>query len=64
MASGGFWGLLGNRWCDIEVVVKNMSFAYTKEVREKLPESQIVYDRFHVHKLANEAINKLRRLVF
>jgi transposase len=63
-ALSGFWELLGRRWRDIYVVALDMSPAYTKAVIENLPNSQIVYDRFHVHKLANEAINKLRCSIF
>ncbi|MDR2436854.1 MAG: transposase [Endomicrobium sp.] len=58
MASVSFWELLGNRWRSIEAVAIDMSPAYKQAVRENLPESLIVYDRFYVHKLANEAINK------
>lgn len=38
-----------------------MSPAYTRAVRENLPEAAIVYDPFHVIKLFNEKLSELRR---
>ena len=45
----------------IEAVAMDMSKAYIKAVRTKLPKAAIVFDRFHVVKLMNEKLNDLRR---
>jgi len=39
----------------------DMSPAFTKGVREHLPEARITYDKFHIIKLINEAVDKVRR---
>jgi transposase len=38
-----------------------MSAAYRKAILEGLPNAKIVFDHFHVAKLANEALNEVRR---
>ncbi len=38
-----------------------MSNAYAAWLKEVLPDSEIVYDHFHVIKLMNERMDKLRR---
>jgi transposase len=59
---GGFFTELGpERAASIELVSIDMSAAYEKAVREALPDAQIVFDRFHVAKLANEAVTEVRR---
>jgi transposase len=45
----------------IKVVTMDMGAAYEKAVRDHLPEAEIVFDRFHVVKLANEAVDEVRR---
>jgi transposase len=45
----------------IKVVTMDMSQAYIKAVRERLPLAQIVFDRFHVQQLVNEAVEETRR---
>jgi transposase len=45
----------------IEIVTMDMSQAYQKAVRENLPNATIAFDHFHVAKLANEALNEVRR---
>ena len=45
----------------IEAVACDMSAAYWAAVLENLPEAAIVFDRFHIIKLANEKIDDLRR---
>ena len=45
----------------IEIVTMDMSAAYRKAVEESLPDAQIAYDHFHSAKLANEALNEVRR---
>lgn len=45
----------------IEAVAIDMWPAFIKAVGEKLPEADIVFDRFHVSKHLNEAVDKVRR---
>jgi transposase len=58
----GFFRLIGREACErIEIVTMDMSAAYQKAVRENLPGAQIAFDHFHIAKLANEALNEVRR---
>jgi transposase len=45
----------------IEIVTADMSAAFTKSIRDKAPKAEIVYDLFHVLKLASEAVDEVRR---
>jgi transposase len=45
----------------IEIVTMDMSAAYQKAVRETLPNATMAFDHFHIAKLANEALNEVRR---
>jgi transposase len=45
----------------IEIVTMDMSAAYRKAVTESLPGATIAFDHFHIAKLANEALNEVRR---
>lgn len=57
-----FFELIGREACDrIEIVTMDMSAAYRKAVLETLPNATIVFDHFHIAKLANEALNEVRR---
>jgi transposase len=56
-----FWEKLGRRKKRIKAVAIDMSAAFTKAVRENLPEGKLVYDHFHVVKLYNEKLSGLRR---
>jgi transposase len=57
-----FFELIGREACDrIEIVTMDMSAAYRKAVLETLPDATIVFDHFHIAKLANEALNEVRR---
>jgi transposase len=57
-----FFKALGEERCKaIRVVTMDMSGAYQKAVREKVPQAQIVFDRFHVQKLVSEALTETRR---
>lgn len=56
-----FFEELGPNTCEkIEAVSIDMSPAYQKAVRENLPNAAIVFDRFHVVKHINDALNRLR----
>lgn len=57
-----FFEQLGEQRCRaIEVVTMDMSEAYIAAVRQKVPQAQIVFDRFHVQKLVNTALDEARR---
>lgn len=45
----------------IEAVAIDMAGGYIKAVKEFLPEATLVFDRFHITKLMNEKLTKLRR---
>lgn len=47
----------------IRFVAIDLGQAYASWVRDKLPRAVIVYDHFHVIKLMNERINKIRRRI-
>ncbi len=58
----GFFESLDEEVCTaIEIVTMDMSQAYQKAVRESLPNATIAFDHFHIAKLANEALNEVRR---
>ena len=46
---------------NIQQISCDMSAAFIKGVEENLPEAAIVFDRFHVTKIINEAVDKIRR---
>jgi len=56
-----FWRRLRSSGARIEAVAMDMSPAYRQAVAEHLPQSAIVYDHFHVVKLLNDELSKLRR---
>lgn len=47
----------------VEAVAMDMSAAFVKAAKASIPlaEAKIVHDRFHIMKLANEAVDKVRR---
>lgn len=45
----------------IELVSIDMTGGYKKAIAEFLPEAQIIYDRFHVQRLASDALDAVRR---
>jgi transposase len=57
-----FFDALGpERSKKLEAVTIDMSGAYIKAVTEASPEAQIIFDRFHVQRLAHDALDKVRR---
>jgi transposase len=57
-----FFELLGDERCrEIEMVTIDLSAAFIKAVRERLPQAEIVFDRFHVQRLASDAVDEVRR---
>ena len=47
---------------NISQVSCDMSPAFIKGVRENLPEAEVTFDRFHLMKTLNDAVDKVRRL--
>lgn len=47
----------------VEAIAMDMSAAFVKSAKANIPlaETKIVHDRFHVMKLASEAVDKVRR---
>jgi transposase len=59
-----FFTLLGSEAAAaLETVTMDMAAGYEKVVRELAPQAEVVFDRFHVQKLASEALDELRRQV-
>lgn len=57
-----FFKLLGRDVCAaIDIATIDMSQAYEKAIREYLPNTTIAFDHFHIAKLANEALDEVRR---
>lgn len=57
-----FFAELGaERVATLEAVTIDMSGAYIKAVTEAAPKAEIVFDRFHVQRLAHEALDEVRR---
>lgn len=51
----------GGKKSNIKEVCMDMSPAYIEAAREQFPNASVTYDRFHVMKLANEALDTVRR---
>jgi len=59
---GAFFDALGEERCaELECVTMDMAGGYIKAVEERLPGAQIVFDRFHVQRLASDALDEVRR---
>ncbi len=57
-----FFDELGPERCaKLEAVTIDMSAAYIKAVTECTPEAQLVFDRFHVQRLVQDAVDEVRR---
>jgi transposase len=59
-----FWKRIRRNQVKIEAVAIDMSPAYISAVTNNLPQAQIVFDHFHVIKLYNDELSKLRRDVY
>ena len=58
----GFFDELGaERSAALEVVSVDMCQAYIDVVRERAPKAVLVFDRFHVQRLAHDALDEVRR---
>jgi len=57
-----FFERLGPETCAaIELVSIDLAASYRKAAKEKLPNAEIVFDRFHVQRLASDALDEVRR---
>jgi transposase len=57
-----FFDELGlERAAALETVSVDMSAAFTTAIKERCPNATIVYDRFHVQRLAHDALDQVRR---
>jgi len=59
-----FWKRLRASHAKIEAVATDMSPAYIDAVTTHLPDATLVFDRFHVIKLYNDKLSKLRRALY
>jgi transposase len=57
-----FFDELGSERCrKLEAVTIDMSGAYIKAVTECSPQAQLIFDRFHVQRLVQDAVDEVRR---
>ena len=57
-----FFAALGpERAAKLKGVTIDMSGAYIDAVRRRAPQAQIIFDRFHVQRLAQDAVDQVRR---
>jgi transposase len=56
-----FFDLLGDRKDSIRAVSIDMSGGYQQAIRENLPDAEICFDPFHVVRLAQRAVDQVRR---
>ena len=59
-----FWRRLRAARAKVQAVAIDMSPAYLSAVEKHLPQATVVFDRFHVVKLMNEKLTKLRRELY
>jgi transposase len=62
-ALDGFWRMVKKAGVKIEAVASDLSAAYISAVRENAPDAVYVFDHFHLVKLINEALDKVRRRI-
>lgn len=59
-----FFAELGPERCAaLRIVTIDMSKAYIQSVKAHAPEASIVFDRFHVQRLAHDALDQVRRAI-
>jgi transposase len=59
-----FWKRLRRAHAKVKAVATDLSAAYTKAVRDHLPNAIHVFDHFHVIKLYNDKLSAFRRQLF
>lgn len=61
-ALAGLFKHIGEPGCaQIKAATIDMAGGYKKAIREHLPNAQVVFDRFHVQRLASDAVDAVRR---
>jgi transposase len=59
-----FFQVLGlDRCFNIKAATIDMAAGYEKAIKEWLPQADLVFDRFHVQKLASDALDEVRRSI-
>lgn len=59
---GEFFDELGEDGCaELECVTIDLAAGFIKAIREHAPQAEIVFDRFHVQRLASDALDEVRR---
>ena len=56
-----FWKRMRKEGVSMRYVATNMSSAFVKSVRENVPDAIYVFDHFHVIKLMDDTLDKIRR---
>lgn len=59
-----FWTRLKSSGAKVKAVAMDMWPAYINAVTNNLPEAEIVFDRFHVTKKVNEALDQVRKGIY
>ena len=60
----GFWKRVRRNKIDIQIVTSDLSAVFIASVMENAPNAVHVYDKFHISKLVNEAVDVVRREVY
>ena len=60
----GFWKRVRRNKVKITTVTSDLSAAFIASVMENAPNAVHVYDKFHVSKLVNDAVDTVRRQVY
>lgn len=60
----GFWAKVRKQKASIEAIAVDMWPAYLSSIIEHSPNSEVVYDRFHVIKKMNEALSDVRKKLY
>lgn len=63
-ALDGFWDRVKRAGCSIESVATDLSQAFVSSVQDNLPGAALVFDHFHVVKLMNDKLDKIRRATY
>lgn len=57
-----FFDLLGPERCAlIECITMDMSGGFKSAAKSRIPHAQIIFDRFHVQRMASDAVDQIRR---
>ena len=57
-----FFDLLGPSGCEqIVLVTADLAASWQKALRARVPHAEVVFDRFHVERLASDAVDEVRR---